>query len=124
MKELIKSFNVTEEYSAKAMGSGDLDVLASPALVAFAENVCKEICDNTLGEGQTTVGILVELGHIKASLVGSTINLTAQLIQHEGKKYVFEFYAEENEELIAQGTHHRVAVDKENFIKKLIDTSL
>lgn len=121
MYELTKTFEVTKDFSAKNMGSGDLDVLATPALVAFAENVCKELCIDTLQDEQTTVGILIELGHIKATLVGKKIEITAQLIQHEKKKYIFEFHAEEDGILIGQGTHHRVAVSSEKFMEKLLD---
>lgn len=126
MKELIQvgiiredKRTVCQEDTAVAMKSGDLLVYATPALVAFLEYTAKELIRKYLDENETSVGIRMEISHIKASKVGMGIRSKAEVIKVEGKKITFKVEAYEGETLIGFGTHERFIVDKLKFISKL-----
>ena len=52
-----------EKNSAKAMGSGTLDVFATPAMVALMEQAAWKSVLPYLEEGQGTVGTKLEVSH-------------------------------------------------------------
>lgn len=119
MRELKREWVVRPQDSARAMGSGDLEVLASPALVAMAENLSKELCLDFLKEGETTVGTEFVLRHIKATAVGETIELSVRLSENQGRAHQFEIRASHGQDLIATATHQRVVVNEERFLERL-----
>ncbi len=110
---------VSTHLTASAMGSGALPVLATPALVALLEGAAVKAIGK-LPAGQSTVGIYIELNHVKASRVGQIVHCTAVLEEHEGKRYVFEVYAhDEQGSEVCRGKHIRVQIDVEKFMEKL-----
>lgn len=126
MKELIQvgiiredKRTVGQEDTAVAMQSGDISVYATPALVAFLEYTAKELIRKYLDDNETTVGIKMDINHIKASKVGVAIRSKAEVIKVDGKKITFKVEAFEGETLIGFGTHERFVVDKIKFISKL-----
>lgn len=104
---------------AAAMGSGDLDVFATPAMVALMENAAMKAVASALPEGSTTVGALMNTSHVKPSALGDTVTATAVLTEVEGRKLTFEVRAEDSQGLIGEGTHVRYIVDRERFLSKL-----
>lgn len=119
MTYLKQTFTITQEQTASNMGSGDLDVLATPALIAMLENTAKTLLSSQLSPAQTSVGIHIQLAHKKASAVGSNIQCEATLTE-QGKLFAFSLRAIDmagNE--IASGTHQRAIVDIEGFMGKL-----
>ena len=107
---------VSKENVAATMGSGDLNVFATPAMVALMENGA--VADE-LPEGSTTVGAMMNTTHIKPSAVGDTVSATAVLKEVEGRKLTFEVRAQDSKGVIGEGTHVRYIVDKEKFMSKL-----
>ena len=119
MKSYIQSVIVDKNQTAYSLGSGSLDVFATPALVAFMENTAVKALDD-LGEGMTTVGTVINVRHLKASKIGEKMTCTATLIHQEGRRYVFEItVVDSSGELTGTATHERVAVDIERFLRKL-----
>lgn len=104
---------------AATMGSGDLDVFATPAMVALMENAAMKAVAPALPEGSTTVGALMNTSHVKPSALGDTVTATAVLTEVEGRKLTFEVRAEDSQGLIGEGTHVRYIVDRERFLSKL-----
>ena len=70
---------VSKENVAATMGSGDLNVFATPAMVALMENAAMSAVADELPEGSTTVGAMMNTTHIKPSAVGDTVSATAVL---------------------------------------------
>ena len=95
--------SVKEEDTAIAMGSGDIPVLATPAMIALMENAAMLTVASQLPEGYTTVG-------------GSIVTATAVLENIDGKKLFFRVEARQNEEVIGEGTHLRYIVEREKFL--------
>ena len=119
MKSYIQSVIVDKNQTAYSLGSGSLDVFATPALVAFMENTAVKALDD-LGEGMTTVGTVINVRHLKASKIGEKMTCTATLIHQEGRRYVFEItVVDSSGELTGTATHERVAVHIERFLRKL-----
>lgn len=110
---------VTTSNTAAVMGSGDLPVFATPAMVALMEHAAMNVAAPHLPEGSTTVGAEMNVAHIKPSAIGMKITATAELIKVEGRKLTFQVNARDMEGLIGQGTHVRYVVDRQKFMVKL-----
>ena len=110
---------VTAENTAATMGSGDLAVFATPALVALMEHAALEAVAESLPAGSTTVGSEMNVSHLKPSKLGATITATAILTAVEGRKLTFNVGARDEEGMIGEGTHVRYVVDRERFMAKL-----
>ncbi len=110
---------VNENNTAIALGSGDMKVLATPAMIALMENAAMLCVAPHLPEGSTTVGSMISSSHIKPSAIGANVEATAELVEIENRKLTFKVTATENGVLIGEGTHIRYIVDRERFLSKL-----
>ena len=113
------SVTVSAGNTAAAMGSGDLDVFATPAMVALMENAARKAVADALPEGSTTVGAEMNVTHIKPSGLGAEIVATAVLTGVEGRKLTFNVGARDAEGMIGEGIHIRYAVDRRRFVEKV-----
>lgn len=110
---------VRPENTAAAMGSGDLEVFATPAMVALMEHAALMAVAASLPEGTTTVGAEMNVTHIKPSALGAEIVASAVLTEVEGRKLTFNVGARDAEGMIGEGVHIRYVVDRERFMAKL-----
>ena len=85
-----QSVLVTAANTAKTMGSGTLEVFATPALVALAEKTCWMSVADALGEGNGSVGTKLELEHTAPTPVGMTVTCESELVAVEGRKLTFK----------------------------------
>lgn len=119
MTKLIKHYQVTEEQSAKAVGSGSLLVLATPSAIAMVENTCMLISNELTKDYETSVGTAINFNHLKASLIGAKIKVNAELVEEKGRKLEFTFEVFDQEKLIANGNHTRFIVETETFLSHI-----
>lgn len=110
---------VVAENTAVQMGSGDMAVFATPAMVALMENAAMQAVAPHLEAGMTTVGSEMNTSHIKPSGLGATITATAVLTAVEGRKLTFTVGARDAEGLIGEGVHVRFVADRERFMQKV-----
>lgn len=110
---------VTESVLAISMGSGDLPVLATPAMMALMENAAMLAVAPHLPEGSTTVGGHISASHIKPTPIGETVTATATVVKVDGKKIEFEVKAHCVDILLGEGSHLRFIVDREKFMSRL-----
>lgn len=111
---------VEHKDTAAVYGSGALEVFATPAMIALMERTClMAVCDK-IGEGNTTVGIAVNIKHLKASPVGSTIRCEAELTEVDRRRLVFKVQCFEGDNLIGEGIHERFVVESAKFMTKLV----
>lgn len=110
---------VTDAVTAVKMGSGDMPVLATPAMMALMENAAMLAVAGELPEGSTTVGGHIASSHLKPSKVGDKITATAEVVKVDGRKIEFKVAAYAGDVLIGEGTHLRFMVDRERFLSKL-----
>lgn len=119
MEQYTSKFIVSASQTAEVMGSGDMPVLATPALVAMMENAAMLAARPLLQEGETTVGGSINVQHLKPSPVGAEVEATATLVQHEGRKFVFSIEARQGEVLVGTAEHVRFSVNRDRFLDKL-----
>jgi predicted thioesterase len=110
---------VTDDLTAVSMGSGSLPVLATPAMIALMEGAAVTAIDSLLPEGQSSVGIEVNVRHLSATPVGEEIIASAIVTQIDGKRVTFEVRAWDRKELIGEGTHIRYLIDEDRFMARL-----
>jgi len=117
--EFEESFKVGDKHSAKHLGSGDVSVLSTPSMILFMEEACRVFADDNLGKDQTTVGIHVDIYHVRACPVGSEIRVRAKVLRVDRKRIVFWVEAWRGDELIGYGLHERYVINKEAFLNKV-----
>ncbi len=110
---------VSDDNTAVAVGSGDLRVFATPAMIALMENAAMNAVAAELPVGSTTVGAAMNTSHVKPSALGAEVKATAELIGIEGRRLVFKVSACDGSGTIGEGEHVRYVVDKEKFMSKL-----
>ncbi len=110
---------VSEDNTALKLGSGDMAVFATPAMIALMENAAMNAVAEHLDAGATTVGTMMKSSHIKASAVGATITAEAELVVVEGRRLCFVVKAWDEKGTIGEGEHERFIVDRERFLSKL-----
>lgn len=109
---------VTEADTAKALGSGGLNVFATPAMIALSENTALTSILQELPEGQSTVGTKIDMSHIAATPVGMKVRCETELIEIDRRRLVFSVNVYDEVEKIAEGTHERFIVDNNKFQTK------
>lgn len=109
---------VSSQNTAKTMGSGSLEVFATPALVAVLEAAAVVAVDGRIDENCTTVGCGISITHSAPSIIGSEITATATVKEATERKIVFSVTASDEAGVIGEGEHTRVIVDKEKFTAK------
>lgn len=109
---------VTDSLSAKSMGSGALDVYATPAMIALMEKTAMLSVQNELEDGQGTVGTKLEIDHVAATPVGAEVWCESELVEIDRKRLVFEVTAYDNAGVIGKGKHERFIVTNDKFMEK------
>lgn len=111
---------VDSSKTASAVGSGGLDVFATPSMVALMEHAAMTAVAPFLAEGETTVGGYIATTHLAPSPIGATITAEATVTAVEGRKIEFEVEARCGEQVLGRGTHTRFVVNAAKFMAKLL----
>lgn len=112
---------VEREDTAAEVGSGDLLVYATPCMAALMEGAACEALADVIKEGQTTVGIELNLQHTSATPVGLEVRAEAEVTAVDGKVITFEIHAFDEAGEIGKATHKRVLVNSQKFLDKAYD---
>lgn len=111
---------VAAEDTARALGSGDLEVLATPRLLAWCEHATVRALAGELADGETSVGTRIDLAHLRASPVGAAVTVRADLVHVDGRLLRFDVHAEDLEGVtLGHGQVTRVVVDRQRFLDRL-----
>lgn len=113
-----KEIVVTEEMTAKYVGSGTLEVFATPAMISLMENTAYESVAQYLEEGCGTVGTALNVKHVAATPLGMKVTCEAELIKVDGRALTFQVKAYDACGLIGEGLHERFIITEEKFMKK------
>lgn len=109
---------VDSSNTAKAMGSGDLEVFATPAMIALMEKAATLAVAEYLQEGSSTVGTMLNVKHIAATPVGMKVAAQATLIEMDGKRLLFAVEAFDGVDKIGEGQHERFIINVDKFISR------
>ena len=109
---------VTDKNTAKTMKSGELNVYATPAMIALMEQAAYTSVADELEEGQGSVGTLMNVKHISATPVGMEVTAKSELVEIDGRRLVFRVEAFDERGKIGEGEHERFIVDNVKFQQK------
>ncbi len=110
---------VTTKDTAKAYGSGMVEVFATPAMVALMEKTALQLVAPFLLKGRTTVGTEICVKHLKPTSLGHRVQSYVKLNQIEGNKLLFQVEVYDEKGLIGTGTHKRYIVEEKEFMKSI-----
>lgn len=110
---------VTSEDTAAKVASGALEVFSTPMMIAFMENTAFELAQRELAAGDTTVGISVNIKHMRANLVGDELQCKAVITKIEGKKLHYAVEVTFSGEVVGSGDHVRYIVDEKKFLENI-----
>lgn len=105
--------------TALRVGSGKSPVLATPVMVSLMEEAALAAVESALPEGMQTLGTRLDISHIAATPVGMKVRATARLVEVRKRRLVFVVRAEDEAEVIGEGTHERVAVTVAGFVERV-----
>lgn len=118
-KTYTQEITVTTKDTAITYGSGHLEVFATPAMVALMENTAVKCLEGLLEPDTDTVGIEMNVQHIKATAVGQKVSCKAILTGIDGRRIRFELEAWDDKGKIGQAIHDRFIINPVKFMDKL-----
>ena len=110
---------VTKDKCAGALGSGDLDVFATPAMIALMEETAWKSVAPFLAPGESTVGTALNVRHMAATPVGLKVTCETELTLVDRRRLVFDVKVYDPFGLVGEGTHERFVIQYEKFMKKV-----
>lgn len=109
---------VSLSKSAKEMGSGSLEVFATPALCALMEAASVNALVGALEPGMTTVGVSMNLKHTSPTPLGMTVGAESELVEIDGRRLVFKITAYDKAGIVGTAEHERMLVDGAKLLAK------
>lgn len=106
---------VEESMLASSMGSGLVNVLATPYMIAKMEQTSSLCVAQEIGEENVTVGILVNVTHVSPTPLGMNVRFVSEITEIDGKILTFKVEAFDAQCKIGEGVHTRAIVHKEKF---------
>jgi fluoroacetyl-CoA thioesterase len=95
-------------------------VFATAFLVGLIEATCQKAMLPYLDwPREQSLGTLVNFTHSAATPPGMTVTVEAEVIAIEGRLVRFRARAHDDRDLISEGTHERVVIDAERFLRKV-----
>lgn len=122
LKTGIKGYSkqiVEKHLLATTFKSGMAPVYATPAMIAFMEETCMNSVGQFIAKSEMTLGVKIDVQHVKALTVGNTVECFSTLEEIEGRKLTFYVEVKFGEDLVGFGRHQRVIVDESRFMEKL-----
>jgi len=107
---------VTSLNTAKAVGSGLLEVFSTPAMVSLMEQAAVNALN--LPAGQSSVGTSLNITHTAATPLGAAVSATAELIEIDRRRLVFRVEVCDEAGKVGEGKHERFIIDVEPFLAK------
>ncbi len=114
----IKKETVNNTNTAKAVGSGSLEVFGTPSMIALMEASACECINSFLEENQSTVGTVINASHLSATPIGLEVYAESELVEIDGKRLVFNILAYDTKGLIGKATHERFMINCDKFMER------
>jgi len=109
---------VTVANVATNVGSGKVQVFATPMMIALMEKAAALSIEPALSEGQSSVGTHVDVSHCAATPMGMKVWADTEVIAIDRRKVTFSVKAYDERGLIGEGLHERFIIDIDKFIAK------
>ena len=105
--------------TAPHVGSGKIGVLATPIMVNLMEAAALQAVERFMPPGHQTVGTHLDVKHFAATPVGLRVRAEAELVKMEGRTLTFVLRAEDECEVIGEGSHERLIINVERFDQRM-----
>ena len=116
--EYTLTWTVTDDMTAKRIGSAGSKILSTPNMVALMEATALELAKAYLEEGQTTVGAEIHCRHLAPTPVGMKVSATARLRSIERRKMWFDIEVNDEKGKCGEGSHLRIMVSQQGMKDK------
>jgi predicted thioesterase len=114
---------VADEHTAQHLGSGAVQVLATPQMVLLMERAGVAAVDHLLPKGHRTVGAHLDVRHLAPTPIGFEVRATAYLVEVEGRRLTFRVEVHEEpfgeDQLVGEGIHQRAIIGVERFSERV-----
>jgi predicted thioesterase len=110
---------VGDQHTAPRVGSGRIRVLATPVMINLIEAAALAAVEQSLPEQHQSLGTRLDISHLAATPVGMRVRATAEVVRVEGRTIHFKVRAQDERDLIGEGTHERVVVNVERFDQRV-----
>jgi len=110
---------VEEKHTARHLGSGGVNVLATPILIALMEEAGRNAVESLLTPGQLTVGAEINVKHLAPTPMGMRVTTRAELLAVDGRMLTFRVEARDEKEKVSEGTHVRAIINLEKFLARV-----
>lgn len=115
---------VAEEHTARHLGSGGVQVLATPQMILLVERAGVAAVDPLLPQGHLTVGARLDVRHLAPTPVGFQVRAAVELVAVEGRRLTFRVTVHDDAELVGEGTHERYIVDLARFGQRVAEKAV
>ena len=112
------TIKVTNDKTAKVLGSGTLDVFATPAMVALMEQTAAQSVQPLLENGVTSVGTKINVEHLSADPVGIEVTCESTLVEIDNRRLVFDIVVSDKHSVVGKAYHERFLIKSESFMTK------
>lgn len=120
---LSAKYLIKREHSGKNIGSGEVEVLSTPSMVAFMEDASRKCVQPKLSGGYITVGTEICIKHLNPVPIGESLTVRVRLEEVDKRRLKFKVTAEWRGQIIGVGRHERFIVDKMKFLQRLKERS-
>jgi fluoroacetyl-CoA thioesterase len=110
---------VEEKHTARHLGSGGVNVLATPIMIALMEEAGRNAMEHLLEPGQLTVGASLDVRHLAPTPMGMKVTARAELLAVDGRMLTFHVEARDEREQVGEGTHVRAIINLEKFLARV-----
>jgi len=112
---------VTSDVAISFLGLDDARVLATPQMIRYMEWTSRNLVLPMLNDGYDTVGTHVNVAHLAAAPIGTSVVFTSEILALEDRRVEFRVSARMEEELIGEGTHQRTIINIAKFAARLAE---
>ncbi len=110
---------VEEKHTAYHLGSGGVNVLATPIMIALMEEAGRNAMEYLLEPGQLTVGAALDVKHLAPTPMGMKVTARAELLAVDGRMLTFRVEVRDEREKVGEGTHVRAIINLEKFMARV-----
>lgn len=110
---------VQANHTASHLGSGGVEVLATPVMIALMEEAARTSVDPKLEPGQMSVGINLNVSHLAATPIGMRVTARTELVAVDGRRLTFQVEAFDEREKIGEGSHSRAVINLDRFMARM-----
>jgi fluoroacetyl-CoA thioesterase len=113
------TFIVKEEHSALHIGSGTLGLLATPMMIAFMERTARELLDQHLPDGYSSVGMHVDVRHLAPTPIGKSVRVACRILEVDTPRVKFSVDAWDEHEKVGEGHHLRAVIEVARLLRRV-----